>query len=98
MVLFGVCGWGETYRLLEGTGKVIYTGKSALLRNGDIEPQEKIAKVLAIYDSLGVKEKTEEEIDIHFSKAIASLSSLTVAPERMEPILELARSLMNRNR
>ena len=71
---------------------------TALLRNGDIEPQEKIAKVLAIYDSLGVKEKTEEEIDIHFSKAIASLSSLTVAPERMEPILELARSLMNRNR
>lgn len=69
-----------------------------LLHNNTIDPKEKIARVLAIYDSLGVKEKTEEEIDIHFSKAIASLSSLTVAPERIEPMLELARSLMNRNR
>ncbi len=71
---------------------------TTLLRNSDVEPSEKIASVLAIYNSLGVKEQTEAEIEHHFDRAISELTSLAVDEERIEPMLELARSLMNRNR
>ena len=71
---------------------------SQLLENKEIAPEEKIASVLEIYDRLGVREITEAEINLTFSKAMEALDSLEVAPERIEPLRFLAQSLLGRNK
>jgi geranylgeranyl diphosphate synthase type II len=68
----------------------------ALLKDSTIAPEEKISRVLAIYDSLGVREIAEGEINLHFSKAMAALDSLEADSERVEPLRELAQSLLGR--
>ncbi|MDY3979259.1 MAG: polyprenyl synthetase family protein [Tidjanibacter sp.] len=69
---------------------------SALLKNSTIAREEKIAQVLDIYSSLGVRADAEREISLHFDRAIESLSSLEVDALRIEPMKELALSLLGR--
>ena len=69
----------------------------ALLDNEAIEPQQKIASVLEIYDRLGVRAIAEREIELHFSRAMEALDSLQVPRERVVPLRELALSLLGRN-
>ncbi len=68
----------------------------ALLEDKSMASEEKIARVLEIYNSLGVKDIAEQEISLHFSKAMAALDSLEVERERVEPLRELAQSLLGR--
>ena len=70
----------------------------SLLENQTMEPEEKIAEVLGIYNSLGVREIAEVEINAHFSKAMEALASLDAPAERVEPLRELALSLLGRNK
>lgn len=70
----------------------------SLLKDNMISERDKISRVLAIYDSLGVKEHTEREVESRFNKAIGALKSLHVDEERIEPMRTLAMSLMNRNK
>ncbi len=69
-----------------------------LLSDKEMGRAEKISRMIAIYDELGVKEHTEREINIRFDKALAALDSIDVAAERLEPMKEIARSLLNRKR
>lgn len=69
----------------------------ALLADQQISPEEKISRVLAIYDALGVREIAEQQIGLHFSKAMDALEMLEVEPERVEPLRMLAQSLLGRN-
>ena len=69
-----------------------------LLESNDIAPEEKISKVLDIYATLGVREIAEQEISLRFSNAMAALESLEVDPRRVEPLRELAQSLLGRNK
>lgn len=69
----------------------------ALLADQQISPEEKISRVLAIYDALGVREIAEQQIGLHFSKAMDALEKLEVEPERVEPLRMLAQSLLGRN-
>ena len=71
---------------------------SQLLEDKEMAEAEKIARVLDIYNSLGVREIAEAEINLHFSKAMEALDSLEVAPERVEPLRFLAQSLLGRNK
>ena len=70
----------------------------SLLENQTMEAEEKIAEVLGIYNSLGVREIAEVEINAYFSKAMEALDSLEVPVERVEPLRELALSLLGRNK
>lgn len=70
----------------------------SLLDSKEITPKEKITKVLDIYNTLGVREIAEREIAIHFSKAMEALASLEVEPQRVEPLKELAQSLLGRKK
>lgn len=70
----------------------------ALLSDNTMAPEEKISRVLEIYNLLGVREAAENEINLHFKRAITSLESLEVPTERVEPLKELAQSLLGRNK
>ena len=69
-----------------------------LLADSQMAPQKKISEVIAIYDSLGVREIAEREINAQFSKAMESLASLEAPAERVNPLRELAQSLLGRNK
>ncbi len=69
-----------------------------LLKDKTIKEEDKIARMMALYDSLGVKEYTEKEISARFEKILGALNSLDVPAERLEPIKDLAMGLLNRNR
>lgn len=70
----------------------------ALLADNTIVPEEKIAQVLTIYNSLGVREIAEREISLHFTNAMTALDSLEAPAERIAPMRELAQSLLGRNK
>lgn len=60
--------------------------------------EEKISRVLALYDRYGARQATEEEISKRFSKAAASLDKLSVPAEKREVIKEFAVGLLGRNK
>lgn len=76
------------------TRKLLHT----LLEDRNIAPQDKIASVLEVYGRLGVKDLAEAEINLHFSRAMSALDSLEVDAERVEPLKELAISLLGRDK
>ena len=57
---------------------------------------EKIAAVTAIYDQLRLKELSEEKIHAYYNQAMNCLTSLNVAPERLNILKEVSARLMNR--
>ncbi len=63
-------------------------------------PEEKIARVLTLYDRYGVRAAVEEEISRRFSAATTALGSLSpsVAPERIEDFREFAMSQLDRTK
>lgn len=62
----------------------------------DVSNKEKIENVIHIYNSLSVKEKTQEEMNKHFELAKLSLDEIPVSNEKKETLLQLAESLMIR--
>jgi geranylgeranyl diphosphate synthase type II len=62
--------------------------------------EEKIARVLALYDKYGVKEKVEAEITRRFSAAAQALDELSssVSPERTSEFKEFALSQLGRTK
>ena len=60
------------------------------------DPAEKIAAVTAIYDQLRLKELSEEKIHMYYNQAMNCLTSLNVAPERLNILKEVSARLMNR--
>ena len=69
-----------------------------LLADKQMANEEKISRMIAIYDELDIKTLTENEINTRFDKALAALDSIDVAAERLEPMKDVARSLLNRKR
>lgn len=67
-------------------------------RNDDLSDDEKIARVKEIYDRLEIPKLTEQQISLRFERALATLDSLSVAPERLRNMREFAESLMGRKR
>ena len=63
-------------------------------------PEEKIARVLALYDRYGVREAVEREISRRFEAAAAALDALskTVATERIEELKSFALSQLDRTK
>ena len=61
--------------------------------------EEKIKKVLEIYDKYAVKYEVLAEIEEMFTVAIMDLiTKLDVAPERKDVLLDYAKYLYNRNK
>ncbi len=69
---------------------------TTLLKDKQMAASDKIAAVLDIYNALNVKEITNQEISLHFGKAMEALDNLVAERERTEPLRQLAEGLLNR--
>ena len=69
---------------------------TTLLKDKSMADSDKIAAVLDIYNALNVKEITNQEISLHFGKAMEALDNLAAERERTEPLRQLAEGLLNR--
>ncbi len=61
-------------------------------------PEEKIAEVTAIYDTLHIREDAEKEIERYFNFALDALDKVEVDAPRKEEIRKLALRLMKRQK
>lgn len=64
----------------------------------ELSDVEKIATVKALYDKYDVKRYTEQQIELRFERALAALSTLSIAGERTAHLAEFARNLMGRKK
>ena len=64
----------------------------------DIDDAEKISTVKAIYDAIGAKGMTEQQISVRISRALAILDTLDVPKERTEYMRSYVESLVGRKR
>lgn len=64
----------------------------------EIDPKEKIAGVIALYDKLGVKTAAEEEISEYHKKAQEALDYGRFTPDQRERLLEFANMMLNREK
>ena len=70
----------------------------ALLADGNMAPERKIAAVKAIYDKLDVPHLTEQQIELRFERALAQLETLSAVPARTAPLRDFAAGLMGRKK
>lgn len=70
----------------------------ALLHDAGMAPDEKIAAVRAVYDSLAVRQTTERVVASYFDEARQVLRSLRLSEERLAPLRELSDMLLNRRK
>jgi len=68
-----------------------------LNKNKEIENNEKINQILAIYNELKVKEMAEEKIRELYEKAIKALDSIKISLTRKNELYYFAANLMKRN-
>lgn len=68
------------------------------LTRKEFDPEQKIAAVTSIFDSLNIKEVTEIRIQDYYQKALANLDDLKRPKERKSELYSFASFLMNRNR
>jgi len=64
----------------------------------DFEPAEKVASVKKIYDSLDVKQATEEKMNQYFQEAFDLLDQIEVMEEAKLPLKLLTEELINREK
>lgn len=62
----------------------------------EFDREEKVAAVRAIYDSLDLKQISEEKMKYYYDMAIDALDQMSVSPERTAGLKELAYQLMFR--
>ncbi|MDE6506872.1 MAG: polyprenyl synthetase family protein [Alistipes sp.] len=70
----------------------------ALLADGNMAAERKIAAVKAIYDKLDVPHLTEQQIELRFERALAQLETLSAGPARTAPLRDFAAGLMGRKK
>ena len=71
--------------------------KLKMIYNSDNLPeQEKIEKVLSIYDQLNIRQETEAKMNELTAKAETHLNSISVSEENLAVIKQLQKSLLER--
>ncbi len=70
----------------------------ALLADRSTPETERVARVRAIYDRLGIRAMAEKAVEKHLQAAVAALDNSGAAPARLEELRELALSMLNRRK
>lgn len=68
------------------------------LNNREMITEEKISRVLAIYDKYGIREKAERAVEEYTHTAAEALAALSVPAERTEQLRQMAFRLTDRSR
>ncbi|MDR2361393.1 MAG: polyprenyl synthetase family protein [Prevotellaceae bacterium] len=95
-----VCG-KKTFLLMLALQQAAGNDKTTLftlLTAKDIAPQQKIDEMLAIYHRLQIRSQAEVRIAGYFSKAMAQLDELSVAPERRQHLRQFTEDYMEREK
>ena len=66
--------------------------------DASLTDEQKIAKVKAVYDAIGAKQMTEQQIAVRISRALAILDTLEVPAERLEYMKGYVESLVGRKK
>ena len=64
----------------------------------DITDEQKIAAVKEIYDAVGARQMTEQQISVRISRALAILDTLSVPQSRLEYMRSYVESLVGRKK
>ena len=64
----------------------------------DIDDNQKIAAVKEVYDAIGARAMTEQQISVRISRALAILDTLDVPKERTEYMKSYVESLVGRKK
>ncbi|MBQ9137100.1 MAG: polyprenyl synthetase family protein [Alistipes sp.] len=64
----------------------------------DMTDEQKIAAVKEVYDQVGARAMTEQQVSVRISRALAILDTLDVAPERLEYMRSYVESLVGRKK
>lgn len=64
----------------------------------DLTPEQKIARVKAVYDQLDVARLTEQHISQRFERALAIVDTLSAEEQKREPLTVFAQNLTGRKR
>lgn len=73
------------------------SGELASILGSSIGNDEKVERVRAIYDRLGLNEQSKHLIETYAADAIAAISKVELAPEERDYFIKLAESLTQRN-
>ena len=87
--------------MIEALGQASPAQKEELtgwLTKKDFDNEEKISGVISIFDSLNIKESTQNRIKDYYKKALANLDRLNRPGDRKEELYNFASFLMNRNK
>ena len=63
-----------------------------------LSDEEKIAKVKGVYDQIGARQMTEQQISVRISRALAILDTISVPAERLEQMKSYVESLVGRKK
>ncbi|GAB3576939.1 polyprenyl synthetase family protein [Spirosoma luteolum] len=66
------------------------------LRRTDFDRDEKVRAVTAIYDQLGIRQRTEDQIDAYFARGFASFDRVAADPARKAILIEFTKQLIER--
>lgn len=91
----------QTYLMVQAMSRATEEQREVLRlthRREDIDDNQKIAIVKALYDELDVKHAAEQQIELRFERALTVLDSLSVGEERTQHLREFARNLMGRKK
>ena len=66
--------------------------------NADLTDEQKIAAVKEVYDAIGAKQMTEQQISVRISRALAILDTLSVPKARLENMKNYVESLVGRKK
>lgn len=68
----------------------------SLITAKTFDAQEKVKSVMAIFDSLSIRQQAEKKMEFFFSQAMDHLDQLSVSPESKKPLIDFAEKLMKR--
>ena len=91
----------KTFLMIQAMRQATDEERNTLLNthlSTELSDAEKIATVKALYDKYDVKRYTEQQIELRFERALAALSTLSIAGERTAHLAEFARNLMGRKK
>ncbi len=95
-----LCG-KKTFLLINALRRSTDEGRTALLAlltDTSLPPADKVERVKAIYDRLGIPALTLARIDGLFAEARQLFDALPVAPARKQPLWDLAAAMLRRER
>ncbi|HEY9560961.1 MAG TPA: polyprenyl synthetase family protein, partial [Anseongella sp.] len=91
----------KTYLIIKALELAIdedYDLLNELMRNASVDPDEKVKRVRAIFDSLGIPGLVKTETSFFAGKAFACLDQVNIAGERKEVLREFAEKLLRREK